>query len=124
MSNTAALAALHQRVKKIRARTAVRAWEYRQRHHAGGVWFRLRRVLTEADSVWMIPEDEARRLVEEGHEPEAVGDELEPPKTMIFVTTERLELIQDRASIAVRLGSELLAARYLALVRFDQSGSS
>ena len=37
--------------------------------------------------------DEARRLVEEGYEPEAVGEELEAPKTLVFVPAERLELI-------------------------------
>ena len=119
MNHSAALAALQKRVKRIRSRTAVRAWEYRQRNHAKGVWFRLRRVLAESASVWIIPADEARRLTEEGLEPEPVGRELEPPKMMIFVSEERLALIAERSAIPVRLGPELFAARCLALIRFD-----
>lgn len=119
MTHEEALEILHARARRVRTRTAIRNWEYRQRNHAKGVWFRLRRLLAEADSVWSIPEEEARRLVEEGFEPAAVGGELEPPKTLLFVPMERLLAIADRSSVPLRLGPELLAERFLALVPLD-----
>ena len=36
---------LERRVRQYRSRMLIRAFDYRQRHHAGGVWFRLRRLL-------------------------------------------------------------------------------
>ena len=39
---------LEQRARQFRSRVLVRSWEYRQRHHARGVWFRFRRVLADA----------------------------------------------------------------------------
>lgn len=65
-----------QRARCIRSRTTVRAWEFRQRKHSQGVWFRLRRVLADAESAWAIEREAAERLIAEGFEPEAVGAEL------------------------------------------------
>jgi hypothetical protein len=110
--------ALHRRAREIRARAAVRAWEYRQRHHAKGVWFRLRRVLAEAREAWAIPPDEADRLVAEGYVPEAVGSELAPPKRILFVPEARLATISARRRLRVGLGADLLGAPCVVLVRF------
>lgn len=106
----------------MRARAAVRAWEYRQRHHAGGVWFRLRRLLAATESAWSLPEAEARRLLAEGHEAAEVGNLLEPPKVLIVVPEERLATVPGRTPVELRLGPELLAARWLALVPFRAAG--
>jgi len=118
MSRADVLAALEERAREVRARAAVRAWEYRQRHHAKGVWFRLRRLLAATASAWSLPEEEARRLVAEGYEAADVGGLLEPPKLLVVVPEERLRTIAARTPVELRLGPELLAARCLALVPF------
>lgn len=110
--------AMQRRARRVRERAAVRSWEYRQRHRAKGVWFRLRRVLADAAAVYVIPEREARRLLDEGVRSEPVGAELVPPKTLLFVSEAQLESIQEKRSIPVSLGQELLEATALALVRF------
>jgi hypothetical protein len=110
--------ALQKRARQLRARVAVRAWEYRQRHHAKGVWLRLRRLLASAKEAYVITEDEAARLVEEGVRPEAVGRELEPPRAIFVVSAERAREMTGRKEIAVTLGPELLAAERLVLVPF------
>jgi len=118
-----AIPSMHRRVRQVRSRAAVRAWEYRQRHLAKGVWFRLRRLLAEASSAWEIPEAACSRLMTEGFCPEAVGEELEPRKTLLFVPETRLSGIPDRRLLPLRLGPELLAARHIALVRFPRLDS-
>ena len=109
---------LERRVRQARSRIAVRAWSYRQRHHAKGVWMRLRRVLAEAQSAYVIPTSEAERLVAEGFRPEAVGQELEPPKLMVFAPADRAARIPGAHEIPVRLDAAMLGAQALALVRF------
>ena len=44
--------AVERRLRQLRSRVLVRAWDYRQRNHARGVWFRLRRVLAEASQAY------------------------------------------------------------------------
>jgi hypothetical protein len=97
----------------------VRAWEYRQRRHARGVWFRLRRLLAHASTAHVISDDDARQLVSEGHRPEGVGAELEPPKLIVFATAGRIARLPSGRPIPVRLSGELLAARSLALAPFQ-----
>ncbi len=46
--------ALERRAVQVYARAAVRAWEYRQRHHARGVWGRLRRLLAFSSKAYAI----------------------------------------------------------------------
>jgi len=116
---SAAQDALEVRARKVRTRAAIRAWEYRQRHHAKGVWFRLRRLLALSASAWSIPEAEADRLLAEGYEPDPVGALLEPPKVLLVVPEDRLSKVADHTAVPLRLGSELLAARFLALVPFE-----
>jgi hypothetical protein len=109
---------LQRRARQIRARAAVRAWEYRQRNHAKGTWFRLRRVLAEAREAWAIDTADADRLVAEGYIPEPVGFELAPSKRIFFAPQERLAAIGGRRPLRVGLGADLLRERCLALVRF------
>lgn len=112
---------LERRVRQLRSRMVVRSWEYRQRGHARGVWFRLRRVLVDASAAYVIPCDEARKLIEEGHRAEPVGDEIEPPKLIVFVSAERVAQIASARAVPVRLSAELLAAACLALTPFETS---
>jgi hypothetical protein len=113
-----ALERLQRRARQIRANALVRRWEYRQRHHARGVWFRLRRLLAESKSAWRLSEEDALRLIAEGYAPEPVGDELEPPAVILFVPEERLETVASRQAVGLRLCADLLQSRFLALARW------
>jgi hypothetical protein len=110
--------ALERRLLEFRSRELVRAFEYRQRRHAGGVWYRFRLLLALAREAHVVPRDEAERLVAEGYTPEPVGRELEPPRLILVVPAERVARIASARPLAVRLSAELLAAECLALVPF------
>jgi hypothetical protein len=110
---------MRARARAVRMRARVRAWSYRQRNLAAGVWFRLRRVLADAQAAWAIPEDEGRRLVAEGYEPEPCGRELSPEKIIVFVDEARLSTIESRRPIRVDLGPGFLGAAAIALLAFD-----
>ena len=112
---------LRARVRAVRTRAEVRAWQYRQRNLAAGVWFRLRRVLADAKEAYVIDDEDARRLLAEGYEAVASGGEVAPPKTMVFVDERRLARIVSRRWMPVGLGSAFLAAGAIALVRFDET---
>jgi len=109
---------LARRVRQARSRLAVRAWEYRQRQHAKGVWMRLSRILADARVAYVIPDIEAEQLLAEGFRPEAVGKALEPPKAIFFVPEDRAARLHGAEEIPVRLEVALLQARALVLVRF------
>ena len=111
-------AALAARAREVKARAAVRGWEYRQRNHAKGVWMRLVRLLAGAQSAWAIPGEAAAALVSEGFVRMAVGDELQPPRTILVVSAERVAAIAGARELEVRLSAELLAAPCVALVPF------
>ena len=115
-------ASQRERVRRIRERAVIRAWEYRQREHAGGVWFRLRRVLVDAARAFVITEADADQLEQLGALPVPVGCELSPAKRLFSVTPEQLETLTAR-EVPVRLTAELLRATALALVAHaDASG--
>ncbi len=109
-----------RRLRELRSRLLVRAWDYRQRRHARGVWFRLRRVLADASEAYAISAEEARQLVAEGHAPESVGEELSPARLILFVTAERAKQLTSARPLAVRLSTELLGTDCLALARFER----
>jgi hypothetical protein len=111
---------LEKRLKAARSRIAVRAWEYRQRNHAKGTWYRLRRLLVDARVAYALSEQSARLLLAEGYQPEPVGEQMEPPKTILFVPSERIDTVADKRRIPVRLSADFLAARYVALVPFGE----
>jgi hypothetical protein len=98
----------------------VRAWEFRQRHHTHGVWFRLRRVLADANTAHVISIEDARALLAEGHRLEAVGNEFDPPKLIVFVSAARVAEVASARLVAVRLSAEVLCAECLALVPFER----
>ena len=82
--------AQERRLREFRSRVVARAFDYRQRRHARGVWFRFRRVLTLAREAYAISPEEARRLIAEGYLAEPVGRELEPPRVILSVRAERV----------------------------------
>jgi hypothetical protein len=108
-----------RRLREQRARVLIRTHDYRQRRHAHGVWFRLRRVLADASAAYAISVDDARALVAEGHAVEPVGAELEPPKLIVFVPADRVRAMAGAEQVPMRMGGALLAAPCLALVPFD-----
>jgi hypothetical protein len=108
--------ALHERVRRIRERALIRSWEYRQRNHAKGVWYRFRRVLVDAAEAWIVDDRDADRLESDGCTPLPVGRELAPPKRMLFATPRQLAELPSRRKVPVRLGRELLEAPNLVLV--------
>lgn len=111
-------AAQERRLREMRSRVLVRAFAYRQRRHARGIWYRLRSVLALAKEAYLVPRAEAERLVEEGLRPEPVGQELEPPRIIVFVPAERVRTLAAARPVAVRLSAEVLSAEGLALVPF------
>ena len=111
--------ALERRVRQVRSRALVRAWEYRQRNHARGAWFRLRRVLADAAEAYVVCGEDTQHLLEDGHQALAIGLEFSPPKTIVFAARERVAHGPGVRQVPVRLGAELLAAEHLVLVPFD-----
>ena len=114
---------LHTRARRVRARASVRAWEYRQRNHSKGVWFRLRRVLADTESAFAIPCSAVERLEREGFRRESVGTEIEPQKVITFVPAARLEEIPEKRPLRVALDADFLATPCVALSRFHCAGS-
>ncbi len=117
--SSAALERMHARARAVRTRSAIRRWQYRQRHLAAGVWYRLRRVLAGASTGYAIAVEDAHRLRAEGYELEACGAEIEPPKLLLFVDEARLESVASRRPIPIALGPDFLAAPAVALVPFE-----
>ena len=111
--------ALDRRVRELRARVLVRSWDYRQRHHARGVWFRLRRVLAEASAAFVVAPEDAGALVSEGCHADPVGEALEPRKLIVFAAAERVARIGSARAVPLRLGRDVLEARHLVLTPFD-----
>jgi hypothetical protein len=107
-----------RRLREFRSRVLVRAFEYRQRRHARGVWFRLRRLLALASEVYAVPREEGERLIAEGCQPDPVGRELAPSRLIVVVPPSRTAQIPSPRHLAVRLSAELLAAECLVLVPF------
>jgi len=112
---------LERRVRALRARSAVRAWDYRQRRHARGAWFRLRRVLADAEAAFVLAPEDARQLLAEGYRAEPAGSEFDPPKLILFAPAERVARLASAQPIPVRLDGRLLAASRLALIPFSST---
>ena len=106
--------AMKRRAGKVRQRAAVRRWEYRQRHYSHGVWFRLRCVLADAQEAFLLDRSDGDRLTAAGFTSEPVGDELEPPRRLVFATREAILELPSARRVAVRLSSDVLSANCVA----------
>lgn len=115
-------ATLERRVRQYRSRMLIRAFDYRQRHHAGGVWFRLRRLLAGTSQAYVVSENEAAQLRQEGFRLEPVGGEVDPPKVIVVAPAPRVAALASAKEVPVCLGGELLSASCLVLVPFDGLG--
>src|SRR5678815_4280491 len=112
---------LTRRAEGVVSRAAVRAWEYRQRNHAKGVWVRLQRLLADTDRLYVISDETMRRLTEAGFDAEPIGLELEPPIRMVVIPGQYGAWLEGAPQIRVALHSDLLRARNIALVPFEDS---
>jgi hypothetical protein len=110
---------LERRLQERRSRVVVRSWHYRQRRHAHGAWFRLRRVLADASAAYAISPADAAVLIAEGARPEPVGAELEPSRIILFASSSRIAALPSARPIALTLGADLLAEQTLALTPFE-----
>lgn len=115
-------AVLERRVRQYRSRRLIQAWDYRQRHHARGAWFRLRRLLAGASQALVISPEDAAQLRAEGLMAEPVGNEFEPPTVIVCVPKSRVAGLGSAREVPVALTADLLNARCVALVRFDTGG--
>lgn len=111
---------LHARARRVRERSLIRAWEYRQRAFSNGVWHRFRRVLVDAAEVWIVSEADADGLEARGCIPLPVGRELDPPKRLFFLSREELQVMADRRQVPVNLHGELLLARSMILIPHER----
>lgn len=112
------VAAMMRRAEAMRARLALRQWEYRQRHGAKGTWSRLRYVLARAERVYVVEAAAIDALLAEGFGLQPVGRELEPMKRLVVVPPERAEGLERAESIPVALSVRFLEASNLVLVPF------
>jgi len=112
-------AVLERRARQYRSRRLIQAWDYRQRHHARGAWFRLRHLLAGASRAFVIAPEAAAQLRAEGLMTEPVGTEFEPPKVIIRTSRNRVAGLASAREVPVALTAELLSARFVALVPFD-----
>jgi hypothetical protein len=122
--NDLVLERFRMRAHDTQTRVAVRSWNYRQRNLAAGVWFQVRRALAHARAAYAIPDEDAGRLIVEGHEPLPCGRRLAPEKTILFVDEARLAAVSGRRAIPVGLGPEFFTASAVALVPFDGANAS
>jgi hypothetical protein len=113
------MTALDRRIEEMRRRALLRTWEYRQRRHARGVWFDLRRVLADASHAFVISAADAAALMAEGYRPEPVGQSLEPPKVILVVPASRVTRLSTARPVPLRLGRGVLEAKHLALTPFE-----
>jgi hypothetical protein len=116
-------AALHARVRQMSERALIRAWEYRQRNLSKGVWFRLRRVLTDASRAFVVTAEQANQLESMGCHPLPIGEELEPKKRIFMLHEQQLANSSAYRRVPVRLSREILDAPNLVLVSFVSDGS-
>lgn len=109
---------LEKRARAVRARAAVRGWEYRQRHHSKGCWARLCRVLAHAERAYALDAASLDQLAAEGWREEPVGAEFHPARRLVWLTAERLAKLPSRRSVPVNLVTAQ-SERFLALVAFS-----
>jgi hypothetical protein len=109
---------LERRLRAIRARAAIKRHEIRQIPHAGGVWFRLRRLLADAERVLLVSAEQAAELIAEGFSAEAIGAEFEPAKTIICVPADRVAGLAGVREARPAMSVEILSAPWLVIVRF------
>jgi len=109
---------LHERLRGIRSRVAIRKWEARQAMHAGGVWFRLELLLASTRRALVITAEEAAALRAAGFEPHPLGGEIEPPKSLFVVAEESVPALMAGREVAIQDARQILLAPAMILIPF------
>jgi hypothetical protein len=109
---------LEMRVRSIRARAVIRAWEIRQHSYARGVWFEIERLFALTSRAWVLTEADVQQLTEMGRRPHDVGLRLQPPRRFFVIELRDLSTLTGAREIEVGLSSEIFSAPMLALVLF------
>jgi hypothetical protein len=113
-----AIEKLEKRVREIRARAAVRAWEMRQHGRARGAWFAVEQLFALSAKAWVIGEADVQVLLAAGFRPHEAGLRLQPARHYFVVDAAEIAKLSHAREIALMVSSELLNARMLALVPF------
>jgi hypothetical protein len=109
---------LHERLREIKARAAIQKWEVRQIRYAGGVWFRLQLLLAETRRAIAISPEEVSILRTRGFEPQPIGFELEPPKSLFVVPEAALPPSIAGQDVPLQDVQQILVAPALVLIPF------
>lgn len=109
---------LYQRLREMKARAAIQAWEARQVSHAGGVWFRFQLLLAHTRRAFVISTEEVSILRASGFEADPIGAELEPPKSLFVVQEAELRPSITGREVALQDGPQIVAAPALLLIPF------
>lgn len=109
---------LHQRLRAMKARAAIRKWEARQIGHAGGVWFRFQLLLAGTTRLLAITDDDAAILAARGFEMHPVGAELEPSKSLFVIREDALPASIRGRDVSLQDGHQILLSRALVLIPF------
>jgi hypothetical protein len=112
-------ASLHERVRQIRSRTVIRRWEFRQRDHARGTWYRIRRLLAGSRQVFVVSDPDFDRLLSVGRTQHPVGTKLHPERRIVSATLAEATSLSSARELDVRLSSQLLGERNWVLVPFE-----
>jgi hypothetical protein len=110
---------LHDRLRQLRARVAIRKWEIRQLPHAGGVWFRFELLLARTRRALAITGEEEEILRAAGIDQHKVGAELEPPKTIFVLSEKQLPASVGGQEVPLQELQQILAAKSLILIPFE-----
>lgn len=115
MSNSAAL---HDQLRRMRSRAAIKKWEMRQIEHAGGVWFHLQLLLARSRRAFRISADEVKVLSDAGFEIHPLGAKLEPPKSIFVIREEMVPRAVIGTEVPLQDAQQLLLAPALILIPF------
>lgn len=110
---------LEARVRALRSRAAIRAWEIRQHAHARGAWFAIERLFALTSRAWVLSKADVQALIDAGRQPDEAGLRLQPPRRFFLIERDEIATFADAREIEVSLSSELVSAPALALVLFD-----
>jgi hypothetical protein len=109
---------LEMRVRAIRSRAAIRAWEIRQHTHARGAWFEMERLFALTSRAWVLTEEDVQTLVQMGRRPHDVGLRMQPPRRYFVIDLADVAALTGAREIEVGLSSEIVSAPALALLLF------
>ncbi len=109
---------LHQKLRGMRSRAAIRKWEARQAVHARGVWFRLELLLARTRRALVISAEDTMILRAAGFEALPIGAELDPPKTLFVMSEATLPASIKGFEVELQDKRQILLAAALVLIPF------